>query len=59
MNEVETCLDALYGVMLLRLKKKEITLDTMTAIKEITTFVGMLSDYYQKDKTEGLVFEDE
>ena len=58
-NEVETCLDALYGVMLLRLKKKEITLDTMTAIKEITTFVGMLSDYYQKDKTEGLVFEDE
>ncbi|MBF1576446.1 DUF4924 family protein, partial [Hoylesella shahii] len=48
-----------YGVMLLRLKKKEITLDTMTAIKEITTFVGMLSDYYQKDKTEGLVFEDE
>ena len=58
-NEVETCLDALYGVMLLRLKKKEITLDTMAAIKEITTFVGMLSDYYQKDKTEGLVFEDE
>ncbi len=57
--KLETCLDALYGVMLLRLKKKEITLDTMTAIKEITTFVGMLSDYYQKDKTEGLVFEDE
>ena len=52
-------LDALYGVMLLRLKQKEITPDTMTAIKEITTFVGMLADYYQKDKREGLVFEDE
>ena len=58
-NEIETCLDALYGVMLLRLKQKEITADTMTAIKEITTFVGMLADYYQKDKTEGLIFEDE
>ena len=57
-NEIETCLDALYGVMLLRLKQKEITPDTMTAIKEITTFVGMLADYYQKDKREGLVFED-
>jgi len=58
-NEIETCLDALYGVMLLRLKQKEITPDTVTAIKEITTFVGMLADYYQKDKREGLVFEDE
>ena len=58
-NEIETCLDALYGVMLLRLKQKEITPDTMTAIKEISTFVGMLADYYQKDKREGLVFEDE
>lgn len=58
-DEIETCLDALYGVMLLRLKQKEITPDTMTAIKEITTFVGMLADYYQKDKREGLVFEDE
>ena len=58
-NEIETGLDALYGVMLLRLKQKEITPDTMTAIKEITTFVGMLADYYQKDKTEGLIFEDE
>lgn len=58
-NEIETCLDALYGVMLLRLKQKEITPDTMTAIIEITTFVGMLADYYQKDKTEGLIFEDE
>ncbi len=53
-NEIETCLDALYGVMLLRLQKKTISPDTEHAIKEITTFIGMLSDYYQKDKTEGL-----
>ncbi|MBP5258328.1 MAG: DUF4924 family protein [Prevotella sp.] len=56
-NEIATCLSALYGVMLLRLQKKEISQDTNVAIKEITTFIGMLSDYYIKDKTEGLEFE--
>ena|SRR5574344_1239145 len=56
-NEIETCINALYGVMMLRLQKKEITPNTDHAIKEITTFIGMLSDYYKKDKEEGLEFE--
>ena len=58
LNEIETCLDALYGVMMLRLQKKTISPETERAIKEITTFVGLLSDYYIKDRTEGLKFED-
>lgn len=58
-NEIETCLDALYGIMMLRLQKKEITPETANAIKEITTLVGLLSDYYIKDRTEGLKFEDD
>lgn len=57
-SEIETCFDVLYGVMILRLQKKEISRETETAVKEITTLIGMLSDYYQKDKTEGLQFED-
>lgn len=57
-SEVETCFDVLYGVMMFRLQKKEISRETETAVKEITTLIGMLSDYYQKDKTEGLQFED-
>ena len=56
-NEVETCFNSLYGVMMLRLQKKEITANTDHAIKEITTFIGLLSDYYKKDKEEGLKFE--
>ena len=56
-NEIETCFNALYGVMILRLQKKEISQNTLHAIKEITTFIGMLSDYYQKDKNEGIEFE--
>lgn len=58
-NEIETCLDALYGVMLLRMQKKEVSAETESAIKEITTFIGMLSDYHAKDRTEGLDFGDE
>lgn len=53
-GEIETCLNALYGIMILRLQGKEISAETDHAIKEITTFVGMLSDYYKKDKEEGL-----
>lgn len=58
-NEIETCLDALYGIMMLRLQKKVISPETEKAIKEITTLVGLLSDYYIKDNTEGLKFEDD
>ncbi len=56
-TEIETCLNALYGVMLLRLQQKEVSMQTQTAVSEITTFLGMLSDYYKTDKTEGLKFE--
>ena len=57
-SEIETCFDLLYGVMMLRLQKKEISHETEVALKEIITLIGMLSDYYLKDKTEGLQFED-
>lgn len=57
-NEIETCFNALYGVMMLRLQKKAVSPDTEHAIKEITTFIGMLSDYYLKDKKGELKFED-
>ena len=56
-NEIETCFSALYGVMLLRLKKQEITPNTQHAIHEITTLIGLLNDYYFKDKEEPLQFE--
>ena len=58
-SEVETCLNAVYGVTLLRLQNKEISASTSNAVKEISTFLGMLSDYYKKDKEEGLKFEDD
>lgn len=58
-NEIETCFNALYGVMMLRLQKKNISPDTEHAVKEITTFLGMLSDYYQADKEGKLILTEE
>jgi hypothetical protein len=58
-SEIETCLDALYGIMMLRMQKKEISPETEHAIKEISTFIGMLSDYYLKNETGGLDFGEE
>ena len=49
-GEIENCFDALYGMMLLRAQKKDISAETATAIDNIAKFIGMLSDYYQKDK---------
>lgn len=57
-SEIETCFDVLYGIMLLRLQKKPITPETEHAVKEITTFIGMLSDYYQQDKEGKFKFDD-
>ena len=49
-GEIENCFEALYGVMLLRAQKKEVSVETATAIDHIAKFIGMLSEYYQKDK---------
>lgn len=59
LNEIETCMNALYGTMMLRLQNKQISPDTEHAIKEISTFIGMLNDYYIKDKKEGLIFDED
>ena len=58
-SEIETCLNALYGTMMLRLQKKTISPETQHAIKEISTFIGMLSDYYIKEKNEGIDWDEE
>ena len=58
-DEIETCLNALYGIMMLHMQKKEISEETERAVKEITTFIGMLSDYYIKNRDEGLDFGEE
>lgn len=56
--ELETCFEALYGVLLLRLQKKEITPATETALKAISSFLSMLANYYVRDRKGELDLDD-
>ena len=56
-GEIENCFDALYGTMLLRAQKKDTSAETATAMNNIAKFIGLLSDYYLKDKAGELKIE--
>ena len=57
-GELETCFNALYGVMLLHLQGKEISQDTAVAISQISHFIGMLAAYYKRDEESPLFGND-
>lgn len=48
-DEIETCFDALYGILMLKLQKKEISAETAAAAARISRFLALLSYYYKKD----------
>ena len=48
--ELETCFDAMYGVLMLKLQKKEVSEGTQKAIKVISDLLAILAGYYIKDK---------
>ena len=54
-SELETCFNALYGPLMLRLQHKDISRETQKATQDISTLLGQLSDYYIKDKAEPLI----
>ena len=56
-SELENCFDTLYGVWMLKLQNKPLNSGTEKAVADLTTFIGMLSDYYQKDRIGELKFE--
>ena len=56
LGETELCLNILYGMLMLRLQKKPVSDATAKAAADVTTFLGMLSDYYFKDREKPLEF---
>ena len=50
LSELENCFEALYGLLLLKLQKRDISEGTLQATKAISQLLGLLSDYYKKDK---------
>ncbi len=57
-TELDNCFEALYGVWMLRLQRKEVSQDTAGAVADIVKFVGMLSDYYSKERAGELDLEE-
>jgi hypothetical protein len=53
-DEIETCLNALYGLLMLRLQKKTVSDETTAAAGLISEFLRLLSAKYKQDKEEGL-----
>ena len=48
--ELETCLAALYGFLLMRLQKKDISGETQSALSQISSFLRLLSLKYKEYK---------
>lgn len=57
-DEIETLFEALYGILMLRLQKKEISEETARATSQISKFLALLAAYYKKDYNNEL-FNDE
>lgn len=49
-SEVETCFNALYGFLLLKLQSKEVSGETQVAISQISSFLRMLSLKYKEER---------
>lgn len=58
-GEIETCFNALYGMLMLRLQGKEITPDTLDAVAQISKFLALLAKDYNLDREDKLFPPDE
>jgi hypothetical protein len=57
-SDIELCFNLQYGVMLLRMKKTEITSETLQAQTEVSKFMVLLARNYQLYKAGELNFEE-
>lgn len=57
-GEIETCFNALYGVLMLRLQRKTISPDTQKAVEQISRFIALLAHDYKLDEEDRLFNDD-
>ena len=53
-GEIETCFTALYGVLMMRLQKKEVGPETQAAISQISRFIALLAKDFHLDEDDKL-----
>ena len=56
--ELETCFNAIYGFLLLRMQGKPVSQETQEAIKQISSFLALLAEKYREDMNGELKLED-
>ena len=56
--EIDTCFQALYGELMLKLKKQPVSEGTQEAMQTITRFIAMLAAYYADEKEGKLKIDD-
>lgn len=56
--ELETCFNAIYGFLLLRMQGKPVSSETQEAIKQISSFLALLAEKYREDMNGELKLED-
>ncbi len=56
-SDIEIALNFLYGVMLLKMKKAEISVDTESTLTEVSAFLARLNHHYQRYQKGELRFE--
>lgn len=56
--ELETCFNAIYGYLLLRMQGKPVSQETQEAIKQISSFLALLAEKYREDMNGDLKLED-
>lgn len=49
-GEIETCFNALYGLLLMRLSHKQVSPETVRALGEISKLIAMLAAEYKADE---------
>lgn len=58
-GEIETCFTALYGILVLKLQGKDISPDTLNAMKQISKFIALLAHYFKLDSEDKLFTDDD
>ncbi|MDH6306098.1 hypothetical protein M2459_002758 [Parabacteroides sp. PF5-5] len=56
--ELETCFTAVYGYLMLRMLRKEVSAETLEGIKQISSFLALLSEKYKADQNGELNLEE-
>lgn len=58
-GEIETCFNSLYAMLLMRMRRQDISEATQQAVAKVTRMIALLAAYYKKDEAGELFGKDD